>query len=126
MQMAGAFGIAFEPTLTGGSVHALARFQVLANQEIDHLLAAHADLIPLLECFCAKLRDAFGPRAELSLEWYRDPEQTDQYLSLYVRQEKYEAGILNRIETVIAPFMPQLETASANLLVTTDFRPPQG
>jgi hypothetical protein len=100
---------------------------VMSNgEEIEAYVSTNADLIPLLEGICAKLREAFGKRAELSLEWYRDPEQADQYLCLFLRQEKYEAGILKRIETVIAPFMPTLETASANLLVTTDFRPPQG
>jgi hypothetical protein len=121
-------GMAYDPVLKGGWVHALSTFHILlANRdEIDDYLTTHADIVPLLETLCAKLRETFGQRTELSLEWYRDPEQADQYLCLYVRQEKYEAGILHRIETVIAPFMSKLEAVSANLLITTDFRPPQG
>jgi hypothetical protein len=113
------------PILNGGLLQRLAPYDVLcANRdELEAWLADHADLTPLLERVCARLREEFGQHAELSLEFYKDPEQQDQYPVLYVRQRKYEAGILKRIESVVNPFLPQFEAASGDLLITTDFRP---
>jgi hypothetical protein len=115
------------PAFKGGLLDVFAPFHVLLTNrsEIEAYAATHADAVALLESICAKLRDAFGPHAELSLEMYRDPEQDDEYLSLYVRQQKYQAGILHQIEDVCAPFMPKLETASGNVIITTDFRRPR-
>ena len=111
-----------------GLLDTLTPFNVaLANgEEVEEYVANHADLTSLLEAVCARLRASFGAGAELSLELYSDPEQQDQYLALYVRQEKYEAGILHQIESVTSPFMSQLEAASGHLLITTDFRRPRG
>jgi hypothetical protein len=121
-------GSAVAPVLNGGLLHRLTPFNVvLADRtEVEEYIAGHPDLAPLLEGICVRLRDAFGHRTELSLEFYKDPEQQDQYPILYVRQPTYEAGILNQIESVVEPFMPQLEDASGHLLITTDFRRPRG
>jgi hypothetical protein len=112
------------PALNGGVMHRFALFNVVSpnRRDVEEYLANHADLAPLLEAICARLRDAFGQGVELSLEFYKDPEQQDQYPVLYVRPERYETGILNQIESAISPCMPQLETASGHLLITTDFR----
>jgi hypothetical protein len=114
------------PALSGGLLHRLTPFNTLLRDriELEDYLATHSDLAPLLEGICARLRDVFGLDAELSLEFYKDPEQQDQYPIVYVRQQKYEAGVLKRIESVMSPFMAQLEDASGHLLVTTDFRRP--
>jgi hypothetical protein len=120
-------GSAVAPVLNGGLLHRLTPFKVALSDraEVEEYIATHPDLAPLLEGICARLRDAFGHRAEFSLEFYKDPEQPDQYPILYVRQPSYEAGILSQIESVISPFMPQLEDASGHLLITTDFRRPR-
>jgi hypothetical protein len=94
--------------------------------EAEGYVADHPDLAPLLEGVCARLREVFGPQAELSLEFYEDPEQQDHFPILYVRPPKYESGILKQIESVVAPFLPQLEAASGHLLITTDFRRARG
>ena len=116
------------PVLNGGLLHRLTPFNVALpdRAEVEVYLASHPDLAPLLEDICTRLRNEFGPRIELSLEFYKDPEQQDQYPILYLRQQQYEAGILNQIESAINPLMPQLEDASGHLLVTTDFRRPRG
>jgi hypothetical protein len=116
------------PVLNGSLPIVLASFNVeLPNRdEVEEYAANHSDLAALLAGICARLRSAFGPSVELSLELYRDPEQQEQYLALFVRQEKFEAGILNQIESVSRPFMSQLEAASGHLLITTDFRRPRG
>jgi hypothetical protein len=71
-------------------------------------------------------RQEFSHDAERSLELYRDPEVNDQYLTLYIRQTRYDADILARIHRVVEPFADQLAQASGYLLLTTDFRPPRG
>jgi hypothetical protein len=114
--------------LNGGILHRLAPFNVVWTDrvELESYLSNRPELTVLLEGICARLRKVFGLQAELSLEYYKDPEQHDEYPILYVRQAKYEAGILTQIETAVSAFMPQLEDASGHLLVTTDFRRPRG
>jgi hypothetical protein len=96
------------------------------RDEVEEYVAHYPALGSLLDGVCATVRDAFGQGVELSLELYKDPEEQDQYLTLYVREGKYEFGILSRIEAVASQFTAQLETVSGHLLVTTDFRRPRG
>jgi hypothetical protein len=99
---------------------------VANTSEVESYLDTHADLAGLLETACMMLRNNFGADAELALGVYRDPEQQDEYLGLYLRLDRYERGILDRIMSVIEPLQAQLDSASGHLLVTTDFRQPQG
>ena len=94
------------------------------RDDLQAYLAEHADLAGLLDSVGRKVRAAFGPTAELSLELYNDPDIDDRYLTLYVRQEPYASDIIDRIEAVCDEFLPQLEAASGFFLVTTDFRRP--
>jgi len=116
------------PTLNGSLLQCLTPSNVawMNGGEAEGYVAHHSDLAPLLEGVCARLREVFGQQAELSLEFYEDPEQQDQFPILYVRPPKYESGILKQIESVVAPFLPQLEAASGHLLITTDFRRARG
>jgi hypothetical protein len=57
---------------------------------------------------------------------YRDPEIDDRYLTLYVRLEKYDSGVPERIDAVRRQFEQKLEQVSGDFLLTTDFRPPRG
>jgi hypothetical protein len=60
------------------------------------------------------------------LELYRDPEIDDEYLTLYVRQRRYDADkLLEEIEDLRAGSQAALRETSGWLLVTTDFRPPR-
>jgi hypothetical protein len=89
-------------------------------------IAEHVNLAKLLPKICRQLRQAFGREVELSLELYRDPEIDDTYLTLYVRQEKYDSAIIERIEAVSRQFNDKLEQVSGYLLLTTDFHRPRG
>ena len=94
--------------------------------EVDQYVARHRDLGSALEDICAKIREAFGPKAELALELYKDREVKDKYLTLYVRQAEYAADIMDRIEAVSSQFIARLDRLSGHLLITTDFRRPRG
>ena len=96
------------------------------QEEILRYLDEYAPLGKPLVRICAKLVQEFGTDVELSLELYKDPEIDNRYLSLYVRLEKYDTDILQRIDTATKPFDKQLEKAPGYLLVTTDFRRPRG
>jgi len=88
-------------------------------------LAEHVDLADLIPELAGELRREFGPDAELSRELYRDPEVSDEYLTLYVRQGNYSSDILLRIERVSEIFSDPLADVSGYILVTTDFRSPK-
>jgi hypothetical protein len=116
------------PIVNGGLLQRLTTLNLVAPvpREVEAYFENHDDLARLLEPIFIRLRSVFGQNAELSLEIYKDPEQHDQYPILYIRQSKYEAGILKQIESAVESFMTQLEDASGHLLVTTDFRRPRG
>jgi hypothetical protein len=103
----------------------LANVRLPHEREVGKYLARRKRLAVLLPKIACKLRDGFGSRVELSLELYKDPEIRDQYLTFYVRQEKYEPHFIDRIEVVSREFERQLETVSGHLLITTDFRSPR-
>jgi hypothetical protein len=107
-------------------VQAVAPFRVEIPDlgEVKSYLQGHPDLAELLVPICRQIRDVLGHQAELSLEVYRDPECSDHYLTLFVRQRVYEPDLLARIEQVSSRFEEQLSERSGWLLVTTDFRPP--
>lgn len=90
----------------------------------DYLLR-HFDMTDLLPCVCGIALRTFGIGARLSLELYRDPEIRDEYLTLYVRQERYDEHIMDIIEDVCTEYRDKLIGKSSWLLVTTDFRSPR-
>lgn len=88
-------------------------------------LAAHPGLAHDLPRICAHVRERLGEAVELSLELYVDPEIADTYLTLYVRQHRYEPSILDAIDAVRSPFDDQSRYGDGYLLITTDFHPPK-
>ena len=88
-------------------------------------LDKHLDLAPWLPTICAQVRRDLGPEPELALELYRDPEIDDSLLTLYVRQSRYDPGIMDRIEALNRQFDSALEQVSGYFLIATDFRKPQ-
>ncbi|MDZ7364199.1 MAG: hypothetical protein ONB46_26330 [candidate division KSB1 bacterium] len=105
----------------------LRRNQIVVPEpaEVRDYLFRYADMIDLVLSVCKSAREKFAAPTQLSLEWYRDPEIDDEYLTLYVSQKNYEANILDAIENISAPFDPELSTKSGWLLVTTVFCPPR-
>ena len=92
-------------------------------QDVECYLGEHSALQLLLPQICQRLREEFGQDAELSLELYRDPEIEDRYLTLYVRQDRYDANIVERLDQLGEQFADDLERCTGDILLTTDFRP---
>jgi len=105
---------------------ALHQVQVPGRKEVLSYLKRYPRLGDIISDICTRTRKDFGPQAELSLELYRDPEIDDRYLTLYVRQEEYTPGIMDRIEGVSRLFDKRLEKTPGSFLLTTDFCRPRG
>ena len=90
----------------------------------DYLLC-YSDMIDLLPILLRVTRERFEIPTQLSLEVYRDPETDDEYLTLYIRQENYDANIMEIIEDIRAEYYKHLTGKSGWLHLTTDFRPPR-
>ena len=74
---------------------------------------------------CERASERFRETAQLSVELYRDPEFDDQYLTLYVRQERYQDDILKAIEGLSGAYEGELSGRAGWFLVTTDFEQPR-
>jgi hypothetical protein len=92
--------------------------------KVREYFAANLDLVDLLPCICDAVASEFGSGAVLCLNLYEDPEFNSRYLTLYVRQYRYDDDLIERIDGAIATFVPALATRSGRLLVTSDFRTP--
>ena len=87
-------------------------------------LAKYPDIrTPLTEVWSAASKE-FRTDAVLSIEVFSEPDEDDEYLSLYVRQEEYQDDILDRIDTIRAQMRESLATNKGRILLTTDFQPP--
>ncbi|CAG1064782.1 hypothetical protein BAC1_00348 [uncultured bacterium] len=89
----------------------------------DYLLK-YSDITNLIPHVCQLARKYLGKDTNLSLEVYRDQESEDEYLALYVRQEKYEERLTDKIEEVCSEYEFMLFGKSGWFIVTTDFRSP--
>jgi hypothetical protein len=65
---------------------------------VQDYLERHPDLAALLPAICEQVRQEFRRPDELAIELYRDPEIKDEYLTLYIRQMRYEADIMVHLE----------------------------
>lgn len=85
-------------------------------------LSKHRKLAQLLPAICRRMREEFGPRAELVLDVNRDPEFEDPYLKLVVRLACYERTMASRIDSIWNKFEKDLCDIPGWLLITTDYR----
>jgi len=98
--------------------------RVPRRAEVREYLVRHPDMIEVAESLCAAASRRLREDCQVSLEVYHDPEIEDEYLTLYVRQQEYDEGLLTPIEELYQACEQQLIGRSGWLLVTTDFRPP--
>lgn len=90
----------------------------------DYLLR-YPDITDLLLSVCEATRRRFDAQTQLSLEVYRDPEIEDEYVTLYVRQQKYDESVMRQIKEIRKEYEEMLVGKSGWFLLTTDFRPPR-
>jgi len=80
------------------------------------------DLVTMYACILTK--DEFRHDATITLDLYQDPESDDRYLTIYVRQERYDEDIIARMDRICDKYEPALRGQSGWLLLTTDFKSP--
>lgn len=90
----------------------------------DYLIK-HNDMSKVVFDACVAARRHLDLRYQLSLELYRDPEEDNEHLVLYVRQEKYDENIMDTIDKINEEFEGDLDGKSGWFLVTTDFKRPR-
>jgi len=93
--------------------------------EIRDYLLNYPDIIDVISLFCKKVRECFAISAQLSLELYRDPEIEYVYLTLYIRQQNFDADILDKIDKISAELDKVIAGKSGWLIITTDLCPPR-
>lgn len=101
------------------------RVRIPCPSELRSYLAHHPDMISKLLPVCGIVRGFLKTQAQLSLELYTDPEVQDEYLTLYVRQENYDADIIDDLDRAFEQCRELLENSSGWLIVTTDFQSPE-
>jgi hypothetical protein len=93
--------------------------------EVRDYLFRYPDILEILPTVCELTRQRFDLQTQLSLEVYNDPEIEDEYLTLYVRQKKYDNEIMNKIKEIRKNYEKFLIERKGWFLVTTDFRSPR-
>jgi hypothetical protein len=88
-------------------------------------LFRYPELSKSLDCATKLALQAFGPQIQLSLEVYRDPETSDEYLTLYLRQSKYDPEIMKKIKQIRRTSRSLIKEYGGRFLLTTDFHPPR-
>ncbi len=101
------------------------RVRIPGPDDVRHYLLAHPDMIDLVQSVSSRAWQKFEPPAQLSLEVYRDPEISDEYLTLYVRQSRYDREVLQAIQTLNKESQAEQVEKSGWLLISTDFSVPQ-
>jgi hypothetical protein len=93
--------------------------------EVSDYLHLNSDLLEVLPHITKAISEQFKTPTQLSLEIYSDPEVEDTYLTLYVRQQVYDANILDSIKAVREKFSRHLVGKSGWVHLTTDFDYPR-
>jgi hypothetical protein len=94
-------------------------------QDVRDYLFKFDDMIDLAKEVCRKARAKFGNNANLTLLLYHDPEIDDQYLTLYLRLDSYQANTMDLIDSFSRTFDDALKNKSGWLVITTDFQHPR-
>lgn len=93
--------------------------------EVRDYLLRYPGMTDVVALVCDLASEHFGAGTQLSLEVYHDPEIEDEYLTLYVRQDRYTEGLLDLIDGLCEIAEVELARSSGWLLVTTDFAAPK-
>jgi len=93
------------------------------GEVVDYLIQ-NPGLYDVVMYACSMTEEEFGRTSEITLDIYHDPESDDHYLTIYVRQERYDEDIIARMDRICDKYEPALRGQSGWLLLTTDFKSP--
>jgi hypothetical protein len=92
--------------------------------EVVDYLVQNPGLYDVVMYACSMTVEEFGGTSEIVLDIFHDSESGDRYLTLYVRQERYEDNIIEKMDRICDRYEPSLKGLSGWLLLTTDYKPP--
>ena len=119
----GGYAVSFGPRDPNGFI-CQRDIKIPQIEAVSTYLKQYPELSELLNKTLKASRQTFGPKAQLSLEVYHDIETNDEYLTLYVRQTKYDSEIMKKIKQLRKKYRGLAKETKGRLLLTTDFRPP--
>ncbi len=92
--------------------------------DVVDYLSQNPGLYDVVMYACSMTAEEFGSISQIALDVFHDPESSDRYLTLYVRQEQYEDDIVARMDRICDKYEPALTGQAGWLLLTTDYKPP--
>ncbi len=92
--------------------------------EVARYLRQNIGLYDVVLYACMLTEETFGNTAQITLDIYSDPEIDDEYLSICIRQSRYDADIMEKIDSICSRYEKALIDQTGWFIVTTDFRPP--
>jgi len=137
LPMKGADQTLYQPSCTEATTGVTPRIEIALHEvsdlrvliprpsDIRAYLLRFPDMVGAVPPVCRAAKRRFPSDTQLSLELYRDPEIEDEYLTVYVRQKRYDERIMDRIEAVWAECEGAIAGKLGWILVTTDFQPPR-
>lgn len=94
--------------------------------EIRDYLLEYPDIMNIIEKITPVVADYFAIKSQISLEVYHDPEFSDSYLIMYVRQDTYKDDIIDRLDKINEEIIRNMtENMAGWISVTTDFNFPK-
>jgi hypothetical protein len=93
--------------------------------DVQNYLIHYPDIIDLIVPICMLVKEKFQPPAQVSLEIYHDPEIVDEYISIEIRQEKYDESVRKRIDEIRNEYDEKLIDKNGWIFVGTDYRQPR-
>jgi len=101
----------------------LYRVELPAVTEVRDYLLRFPRLGISVPSITRNVREKLGPKTEISLEVYTDPEIQDEYLVLYARRSEYNPEFLQALSELGSQCADLIPLDSGWLVITTDFRP---
>lgn len=95
------------------------------QEEVWSYLISWPDIYYIIPEICSAFRNLFSSPSQLTLELFYDPETSANHLTLYIRQQQYEEGIMKKIRKGRAQFHEDMRYLKGDIHVTTDFQPPK-
>lgn len=94
------------------------------SENIFSYLLDHDQMIDFVLQACSEVFKRLGARAQLSLEFFIDPEFDDAFPILLLRQNQYEDDLLDVIKDIRNNYETKLSKLNGDFHITTDFQPP--
>lgn len=95
------------------------------SEDVRNYLLHFPDIIDLIIPICELVKEKFKHPTQILLEVYHDPEIIDEYITIEIRQQKYDESVMKRIEEIRPEYNEKLIDKEGWIFVTTDYRKPR-